>query len=93
MSLKQWEKKVLQTPGAEERVRAIEDELRLASGLTALREEAGVSQRELADRVRQDLQHHFGGAAQARALRRDDQRAIDQDGVSHHGIDELIISK
>jgi transcriptional regulator with XRE-family HTH domain len=51
MSLKQWEKKVLQTPGAEERVREIEDELRLAAGLTALREKAGVSQRELADRI------------------------------------------
>jgi transcriptional regulator with XRE-family HTH domain len=51
MSLEQWEKKVLETPGAEERVREIEDELRLATGLTALREQAGVSQRELAQRL------------------------------------------
>ena len=51
MSLKQWETKVLETPGAEERVREIEDELRLAAGLTALREKAGVSQRELAERI------------------------------------------
>jgi len=51
MSLKQWEKKVLEAPGAEERVREIEDELRLAAGLTALREKAGVSQRELAKRI------------------------------------------
>jgi hypothetical protein len=45
MSIEQWEKKVLAVPGAEERVREIEDELRLAAGLTALREVAGVSQR------------------------------------------------
>jgi transcriptional regulator with XRE-family HTH domain len=51
MSLRQWEKKVLDTPGAAERVREIEDELRLAAGLTALREQAGLSQRELADRI------------------------------------------
>ena len=51
MSLKEWEKKVLEAPGAEARVREIEDELRLAAGLTALREQAGVSQRELAERI------------------------------------------
>ena len=51
MSLKQWENKVLEAPGADERVREIEDELRLAAGLTALREQAGVSQRELAERI------------------------------------------
>ncbi len=51
MSIKQWEKKVLASPGAEERVREIEDELRLAAGLTTLRESAGVSQRELAERI------------------------------------------
>lgn len=51
MSIKQWEKEVLASPGAEERVRAIEDELRLAAGLTSLRETAGVSQRELAERI------------------------------------------
>jgi transcriptional regulator with XRE-family HTH domain len=48
MSMKNWEKKVLAEPGAAERVAEIEDELRLASGLTALREQAGLSQRELA---------------------------------------------
>jgi transcriptional regulator with XRE-family HTH domain len=51
MSMKAWEKEVLSTPGAEERVSEIEDELRLAAGLTALREEAGLSQRELARRI------------------------------------------
>jgi hypothetical protein len=51
MSLEQWERKVLDTPGAPERVGEIEDEPRLAAGLTALREQAGVSQRELADRI------------------------------------------
>lgn len=51
MSLKRWEKKVLKAPGAAERVTEIEDELRLAAGLTALREEAGLSQRQLADRI------------------------------------------
>ncbi|HLN17890.1 MAG TPA: helix-turn-helix transcriptional regulator, partial [Acidimicrobiales bacterium] len=51
MSARDWEKKVLQAPGAKERVAAIEDELRLATGLTALREEAGMSQRELAKRL------------------------------------------
>jgi transcriptional regulator with XRE-family HTH domain len=51
MSLKQWEKKVLSKPGAAKRVAEIEDELRLAAGLTALREQAGLSQRELAERI------------------------------------------
>jgi transcriptional regulator with XRE-family HTH domain len=51
MSLKDWENKVLSSPGAGGRVAAIEDELRLAAGLTALREEAGLSQRELAKRI------------------------------------------
>jgi len=51
MSLKRWEKKVLKAPGAPKRVAEIEDELRLAAGLTALREEAGLSQRQLADRI------------------------------------------
>ena len=51
MSLKDWENKVLSSPGAAGRVAAIEDELRLAAGLTALREEAGLSQRELAKRI------------------------------------------
>ena len=51
MSVKAWEKKVLSAPGAEGRVAEIEEELRLAAGLTALREEAGLSQRELARRI------------------------------------------
>lgn len=51
MSLKQWEKKVLDAPDAEARVQEIEDELRLAANLTALRESAGLSQRELAGRI------------------------------------------
>ena len=51
MSLKKWEKKVLSTPGAAGRVAEIKDELRLAAGLTALREAAGLSQRELAQRI------------------------------------------
>ena len=48
MSLKSWEKKVLKAPGAAARIAEIEDELRLAAGLTALREQAGYSQRDLA---------------------------------------------
>ncbi len=51
MSLKEWEKKVLEAPGAEERVAETEDEFRLAANLTALREQAGLSQRELAERL------------------------------------------
>lgn len=51
MSMKKWEKKVLEAPGAAERVAEIEDELRLAAGLTALREGAGLSQRDLAKRL------------------------------------------
>lgn len=51
MSLKDWEGKVLTSPGAAGRVTEIADELRLAAGLTALREEAGLSQRELARRL------------------------------------------
>ncbi len=35
MSLKEWEKEVLDAPGATNRVAEIEDELRLAAGLTA----------------------------------------------------------
>ncbi len=51
MSLTNWERKVLAAAGAEERVAEIEDELRLSAGLTALREQAGLSQRELAVRL------------------------------------------
>ena len=49
MSVKDWEAKVLRTEGAAKRVAEIEDELRLAAGLTALRERAGMTQRELAE--------------------------------------------
>jgi transcriptional regulator with XRE-family HTH domain len=42
------EKKVLARPGAAERVAEIANELRLAVALTALREQAGLSQREVA---------------------------------------------
>lgn len=51
MSLSQWEKRVLKTPGAAKRVSEIEQELRIAAKLTELREEAGLSQRELAERI------------------------------------------
>src|ERR1022692_4566404 len=51
MNMKEWEKKVLDSPSAADRVAEIEEELRLAAGLTALREEAGLSQRELAKRI------------------------------------------
>jgi transcriptional regulator with XRE-family HTH domain len=50
-SMKAWEKKVLNSTGAPERVQEIEEELRLAAGLTKLREKAGLSQRELAERI------------------------------------------
>lgn len=51
MNMKEWEKKVLGSPGAAGRVAEIAEELRLAAGLTALREQAGLSQRELAKRI------------------------------------------
>ena len=51
MTMKDWERKVIGKPGAAERVAEIEDELRLAAGLTALREQAGLSQRDLAKRI------------------------------------------
>ena len=51
MSARDWEKRVLAAKGAEERVTEIEQELLLASRLTALREGAGLSQRELAMRL------------------------------------------
>lgn len=46
-----WERKVLDAPGASDRVETIAAELRLAAGRTALREQAGLSQRELAMRM------------------------------------------
>jgi transcriptional regulator with XRE-family HTH domain len=51
MTLKLWERGVLERQGAPARVAEIEEELRLAAGLTALREQAGLSQRELAKRM------------------------------------------
>lgn len=51
MSLNQWEKKVLRSSGATKRVAEIEQELRIAAKLTKLREEAGLSQRDLAERI------------------------------------------
>lgn len=51
MNTKKWEQKVLDAAGADDRVNEIEDELRLAIGLTNLREQAGLSQRELAERI------------------------------------------
>lgn len=51
MSARDWEKRVLETKGAVERVTEIEQELLLANRLTALREAAGLSQRELAKRL------------------------------------------
>ena len=52
MSLKSSEEKVHSVKGAAKRVVEIEDEFRLAAdSLTALRERAGVTQRELADHM------------------------------------------
>jgi transcriptional regulator with XRE-family HTH domain len=51
MSLKEWESRVLAADGAAERVAEIEEELRLAAGLTALRERAGLSQAQVAARI------------------------------------------
>ncbi len=50
-TLKRLEKKALKTPGAADRIAKIEEELRLAVALTALREQAGLSQRALAERM------------------------------------------
>ena len=51
MSYKRWKSKILAKPGAKERVATIKAELLQAAGLTDLREQAGLSQRELADRI------------------------------------------
>jgi transcriptional regulator with XRE-family HTH domain len=51
MKMSDWEKKVLAKPRARQRVAEIEGEMRLAVALTALREKAGLSQRELAERL------------------------------------------
>jgi transcriptional regulator with XRE-family HTH domain len=50
-NMSKWEQKILAAPGAAGRVAQIEEELRLAAGLTRLREQAGLSQRELAERL------------------------------------------
>lgn len=51
MSLNKWEKKVLKAPGAGRRVSEIERELRLASGLAVLREDSGLTQRDVAKKI------------------------------------------
>lgn len=52
MSLKDWEERVLATPGAEDRVARAEDAMRLAETLARLRETAGLSQGELSQATR-----------------------------------------
>lgn len=49
--VEKWEKVVVSTRAAAKRVAQIEAELRLAAALTSLREEAGLSQRQLADAI------------------------------------------
>ena len=39
----------------------------------------------------QNIQHNLGRTAQLHAARRDDDRAIDQDRMRHHRVDQLII--
>lgn len=51
MTYAEWKSEVLAEPGAIERVAAMKAELRLAVALTALREQAGLSQRQLAKRL------------------------------------------
>ncbi len=75
MSVKKWEKKVLGAPGAPVRVAEIEDELRLATGLTALREAAGLSQRELAERI---------GVSQPRIAAIERSRNVTVDVLDHY---------
>jgi transcriptional regulator with XRE-family HTH domain len=75
MTMKEWEAKVLEVPGAAERVAEIEDELRLAAGLTALREEAGLSQRELAKRL---------GVSQPRVARIEQSRNVTIDVLEQY---------
>jgi len=75
MSLKGWEKRVVKAPGAAARVAEMEDELRLAAGLTALRERAGFSQRELARRM---------GVSQPRVAAIEQSRNITMDVLGHY---------
>ena len=72
--MKTWEVKVLRAPGAPERVDTIEDELRLAQGLTALRERAGLSQRELAKLIGIAGWRAFGGVRLDQEAERPGQR-------------------
>jgi DNA-binding XRE family transcriptional regulator len=51
ISIKDWERRVLAVPGGSARVADIAAELRVAAGLTGLRERAGLSQRDLAKRI------------------------------------------
>ena len=51
MSARDWEKRVLAAKGAEERLAEIQQELLLSNRLAALREGAGLSQRDLAKRL------------------------------------------
>ena len=41
----------------------------------------------------QNVQDRFGRTAKLHALRRDDNRAIDKDGMRHHRIDQLVIAQ
>lgn len=75
MSLKEWEKRVLKARGATARVAEIEEELRLAAGLTALRERAGLSQRELARRM---------GVSQPRVAAIEQSRNVTVDVLEHY---------
>jgi transcriptional regulator with XRE-family HTH domain len=51
MSLEKWKKKVLAKPGAREEVEEIKQEMQLAIWLVSIREEAGLTQRELAKKI------------------------------------------
>ncbi len=42
-------------------------------------------------RVRQDVEHHLGRAAQAHAHRRHDERPVDQDRMRQHGVEQLVV--
>src|SRR3546814_3888563 len=44
-------------------------------------------------RIGEDVQHGLGWAAQAHAERRHDNRPVDQDGVGHHGVEQLVIGE
>jgi len=51
MTVRKWQAQVLAEPGASGRVAEIERDMRLAAALTSLREQAGLSQRELAHKI------------------------------------------